>query len=312
MASADVAVRLDRTGLDLLAGHCACIFHRECVRFLVSKEPAAERDAERDAERSRAFKCERCRAFGCGVRGLLDRRCVRCGIYSAHAMCSNCLGTLTGNIGAILSINADNAVDIGEVVRGMLFTVVDVFALVLAWIILDLQQIMGLPFVLVEENGMFYGRSRAWAMVELWRKMLVYEKSVRLYDMGGVPFFLGFGGGGAGHQLILSEAMALLPQKGMQCENGLVTMLQKRTFLTDDGYFALGQTLCASGLFDFYEQKRLKGTVGRYFVASKNDFVYYNDRALLHLDADENFQTLWQTMTAAICVKEGGVGNEEK
>lgn len=300
MASADVAVRLDRTGLGLLAGHCACIFHRECVCFLA-----------RSDEQSRPT-CERCRAFGCGVSGILDRRCVRCGIYSAHAMCLNCLGTLVGNIGSILSINADHAVDIGELVRGMLFTVVDVFALVLAWIILDLQQIMDLPFVLVEENGMFYGRSRAWAMVELWRKMLVYEKSVRLYDMGGVPFFLGFGGGSADgtHQLILSDAMALLTQKGMQCENGLVTMLQKRSFLTDDGYFALGQTLCASGLFDFYEQKRLKGTVGRYFVASKNDFVYYNDRALLHLDADEHFQTLWQTMTAAICVKEGGVGNE--
>lgn len=283
MASPDLAVVLDRTGLDLLSGHCVCIFHHTCSDFL------------RNSDDETRFSCTRCRAKGLRVRNVTNRNCLRCGAFSPNALCLLCFDNFCSLVSTNLRL-ADNAVDLAELLHTFLPFVSPAH---IAWTTIQLlSRAHFLSFTVVEEGGHFVARTRAWALIELWRKMLSNTTSIRIHAPAvflGAQFHL--------HETVLGQAIELLPQKGILHTGGVLTMVRKKPTLTDDGYFALGKTLCASGLFEFYDKKRIQGLVGRYFVASKNDFVYYNDRPHLHIAPDPSLLEQWQTLAVAICAK---------
>lgn len=293
MASPDVAVELDRRESTLLSGHCVCIFHRECASILPN------------------FACRRCRAIGNGIQSVTMRNCLRCGVYARDALCVCCFEFLC-NVMATNMRLADQSVDIEDSCRS--FLAPGSSSKSLAWIFLQLHNCASqLKFILVEEHGTFVARSRAWALVELWRKMLLAQPWIRFNEWTGDVKSLSILGPniGSARAMVLRQALELLPSRAMLIENGLIQMQKKRPTLTDDGYFALGRTLCSSGLFEFYDERRISGQVGRYFVGSKNDFVYYNDRAILHQMNDPAFREQWQTNAFAICVKDAEKVNEE-
>ena len=143
-----------------------------------------------------------------------------------------------------------------------------------------------LPFVIVEEKGSFIGRTRAWAVVELWRKMLAYQKRVEVKLKG---FEIS--------DTVLVAALDLLPKKNMLLEDGKIRMLDSRAPITDDGYYALGSTLCAASLLDEIVGKP---NVEKFFVPCRNDFVYYSN---VLTESDNSLLDQWQSAYAAICVK---------
>ena len=286
MATSDLAVEIDQRDGNLLSGHCVCVFHRECAAILPN------------------FACDRCRAIGKGIKNVNLRNCLRCGGYATDAVCMCCFEFLCSVIGSQIRL-ADQSVDIQDCCKSFLGA--NSSNKSLAWIFLQLLNAASqLKFILVEEQDTFIARSRAWVLVELWRKMLVSQPWIRFSEWTGSMMSLSILGPNMGtlRSTVFRQALELLPNRGMLIENGLIQMLKKRPTLTDDGYFALGRTLCSSGLLEFYDERRVSGHVGRYFVGSKNDFVYYNDRPVLHVVQDSAFRELWQTTARAICVKD--------
>lgn len=263
MAHSDVAVVLDRTGLDITSGFCMCVFHRECMDGTLT--------------------CQRCLTRGSGIKHVTDRCCLRCAVFSADPLCRRCLGAFCDLV--LSSLRLQDGIELEEVVQSFLPLNFPPQTAI-PWIMVQLMTKPALPFVIVEEKGSFIGRTRAWAVVELWRKMLAHQKEVTIKNMDV-------------SETVLVAALDLLSRKEMIAEGGKIRMLDSRVPVSDDGYYALGSTLCGGGLLD---EIMYRTNVEKFFVPCRNDFVYYSHRTVL-AEIDTTLLDQWQSAYAAICVK---------
>ena len=262
MAHSDEAVGLDKSGLDITSGFCMCVFHRECMT---------------------GFLCKRCLAKGTGVKLVTGRCCLRCAVFSPDPLCPRCFFAFSDLV--LSSLRLQDGIELEEL--ALSFLPLNPPHTAIPWIMVQLMTRPALSFVIVEEKGSFIGRTRAWAVVELWRKMLNFQKRVDVNLHGNET------------DNVIVAALDLLPKKNMIVEEGRVRMLDRRAPVSDDGYYALGSTLCASGLLDDIMQRT---HVDRYFVTSRNEFVFYSNRHS-PAEADPNLLDQWQSAYAAICVK---------